>query len=309
MRIALTGVSSFTGFHIASALRSAGHEVLGILTRSPEAYAVPLLQARLGLSNIKQEMLFYEAPFGSANFLSAIKNFTPQVFINHGAEIKGYRSPDFDAVAASMVSLLNADKVIQVLAKADCARVVHSGTVFEPIDGIAALSPYGQSKFMVSERLYELCESVGLSFSKVYIPNPIGSFENEDRLIPIFVKQWRAGAVPHLSTPKIVWDHLPAPWLAKVYLDESELDEGTKKLSIRRPSAFKIELGQFVERFVQHSQNLGLKRELSFTVGESLAAPVPRLNTEPCAELCSDVAVNQFYSDWIHSLFDVGDFK
>ncbi len=301
MKVALTGVSSFTGCHIARALVDAGFEVCAFLTQAPDSYSSEIFKKRLSHSALGPNQFVYDAPFGSDVFIKGITKFEPEIFINHGADIKGYRSPDFDVDRSVSASLRGATEVIKTLSDAGCRRVLHSGTVFEPIDGLDAISPYGQAKYQVSQELERLCTFSGLGFSKIYIANPIGPFENEDRMIPVFVKQWLSGVKPNVSAPRVIWDHVPAPWLAKVYLDESKITSNEK--SVRRPSGFQIDLQKFVELFVSHCHRVGLKLDLSYLVAENPSAPTPRLNIEPCSQLNSHEAINQFFETWIKSLF------
>lgn len=302
MKISLTGASSFTGCHIAKALVAAGHEVQAFFTRSSESYIGDLLiQRRVKFSNLSNSMCVYDAPFGSPVFLESLDHFKPDVFINHGADIKGYRSPDFNVEASVARSLFNHEEVIEKLFHVGCKGFVHSGTVFEPIDGMPAFSPYGNSKFLVSSALEKACGSKKLAFSKIFIANPIGNFENEDRLIPIFVKQWISKQQPFLSAPRVVWDHVPAPWLARVYLEEAEQVYQTQKGHVRRPSGFQVDLESFVDMFCSEARKLGL--HLDFGVGENQNAPIPRLNNEPCVELDRPTEKALFFKDWISTLF------
>ena len=50
MKVLLTGVSSFTGAHIAHALVEKGHDVLATLSKNPEDYSEALIQKRFDLA-------------------------------------------------------------------------------------------------------------------------------------------------------------------------------------------------------------------------------------------------------------------
>lgn len=309
MRVALTGVTSFTGCHIARALVQTGHQVLALMTRPQGAYSNDLMASRRlsyasGEGSIQKT---FEAPFGSQAFVDAISDFGPDVLINHGADIKGYRSPDFDVDRSVNSSLNNLSYVLGALKKAGSKGVLHSGSVFEPIDSLPELSPYGKSKFLVSETLKNECKHFGLEFSKVYIANPVGPYENEDRLIPVFVQKWLSSQKPHLSAPTLVWDNVPAPWLASVYVNESLRLASGLGGQIRRPSGFCEPLEIFVKRFCDYARQEGVTLDLGYTSSapEPQKMP-PRLNTEPCAELSSQKSVDDFFSVWVRSLFFEG---
>lgn len=304
MKVALSGITSFTGCHIAHALGRAGHEVLALLTRPAEDYITDSMsQLRIGHARQPGLRLVYEAPFGSPRFLEAIASFAPEVLINHGAAIKGYRSPDFDGNRSAESSLLGLTKVLEALRAGGGKGVVHSGTVFEPIDGLPALSPYGASKKIVADALQAACQDHGLSFSKIFIANPIGPFENEDRLIPVFARKWQAGEVPHLSVPRVAWDNVPAPWLAKVYVAEAERLARGESGRICRPSGFCLSLAEFLALFAQQAARWGNAPALPWTEGENLESPAPRFNTQPCPELASPVAVAEFFDTWFAQLW------
>lgn len=306
MKIALTGISSFTGCHIAHALRQAGHQVSGFLTRAPDVYENdPLLKTRLEYAGLTPESLIFEAPFGSDTFLSSLQKISAHALINHGAEIKGYRSPDFDVYHAVQVSLHRMEEVVQKFRTAGGQKILHSGTVFEPYNNLLSFSPYGTAKFLISQSIEKACQSQELSFSKIYIANPIGAFENPDRLIPLFVEKWKQGQKPLVNAPRMIWDHVPAPWLANVYVSEvSNLNS-----SVRRPSGFCLDLESMVELFCTHARRCGVKLVLDFDRGDNLASAEPRLNNETCFEAQHPNLVEHFFSQWISSLFAPEDFS
>jgi nucleoside-diphosphate-sugar epimerase len=99
MRILLTGASSFTGFWFAKALAEAGHEVTAALASEDEAAYAGVRGRRLTLLKGYCRIVF-AAAFGSDNFFSALREAKPDRLCHHWAEVREYRSPDFDVVAA-----------------------------------------------------------------------------------------------------------------------------------------------------------------------------------------------------------------
>ncbi len=274
----------------------AGHQVLCPLTREPAAYQTPLLQKRLGL--FEKALKHYRISFGDDAFLEAIATFKPDVFINHGADIKGYRSPEFDIQKSVESSTKNLDKVLKALVAGGAKKIIHSGTVFEPIDDLPAYSPYGQSKTLVAERIRGACEEYKISLAKIFIPNPVGPFENEDRLIPFFVKQWKARAKPQLQAPNLVWDNVPAQWLANFYVNELSAPGDYNE---RRPSAFKIKLKDFIDRFILEAKKRSVSLNFEYEINEKAAPGELRVNDESCAELANEDAERKFFNEWIIS--------
>jgi nucleoside-diphosphate-sugar epimerase len=298
--IFLTGATSFTGCHIAHALKAAGHRVVAATTRRGIDASDPRV-ARAGADRWVEE-----APFGSERWLSAIREERPAAFVNHGADIKGYRSPDFDYLASVAKSLAGADAVAKALAENGCRRLVHSGSFFEPDEGAPdptestpAVSIYGVSKQMVWQPLRFFAERAGLGVSKVVVPDPVGPLENPDRLIPFFVSKWKAGEEPVVRTPDLVRDRVPAPWLARVYAEECAKG-GEAGLSVRRPSAYALTNRAFLDLFLT---NTGKKSSWKFRL-EPVASsePVERVNREACPELKNAKAEELFWEEWSRSL-------
>jgi UDP-glucose 4-epimerase len=298
MRVLLTGVTSFTGCHISRALVEAGHSVLATLTSPPESYAGHTLkEQRLAYSLCPN--FVHEAAFGSEAFCGAIRNFRPEVFINHGADIEGYRKPDFDVARSVAASTKNLALVMRTLKESGCRRVLHSGSVFEAIDGLPPFSPYGASKTQVFEQLQQACQLESLALSKISIPNPIGPFENPDRLNPIFAKLWREGKRPRITTPALVWDYLPAPWLAKVYVEELH---ASASYTHRRPSGYCQRVDAFIADFVAWARKLGTELPLDYDITPNEDAAPPRLNTEARPELKDPRQEEIFWSEWMREL-------
>jgi hypothetical protein len=250
------------------------------------------------------------APFGSPAFLSALQNIKPDVIVNHGADIKGYRSPDFDVQRSVSQSLFNVEKVFDFAQRVGVKRFIHSGTVFEPHAGLPAKSVYGESKARVAQSLEAEARRVGIPFSKIFIPNPVGGLENEDRLIPSFVRKWKNGEQPHLSAPAPISDHIPAEWLASFYVEEvgRSADPQSKEASsiFRRPSAFSWSNQKLVDRFIAEARALGVPGNFQYSTpstspASSASSPQEpaRLGTEACPQLQDPQEVSRFWRDWI----------
>jgi len=302
--VLLTGATSFTGCHIAAALKGAGFRVVATLTRGRGEYTDALTLRRMELAT--PDAWVEHAPFGSPKMLETIATEKPVAFINHGADIRGYRRPDFDYLKSVASSLSGAESVMKALAAAGTRRFVHTGSIFEPDEGATdplemtpAVSIYGTSKSMVWQALRYFAESAQLGVSKVIIPDPVGPWENTDRLIPYFVSQWKEGKEPVVKTPHLVRDRVPAAWLARVYAEECA--RGAESgLVIRRPGAYAMENEAFLNLFLKR---VGKKNVWKFRVEPTpVNEPLERVNREACLELGNAQAEEAFWSAWTAAL-------
>ncbi len=308
INVLMTGASSFTGAHICRALEKAGFAVHATLTQDKKSYAAtPSIEKRLQYAS--PHAWIEQAPFGHRHLLDAIASIKPSIFIHHGAQIKGYRSPDFNFLASLDSTFHNLPSVCSSLANASCRRIIYSGSFFEPDEGVSprqepvqspGLSVYGVSKKMGWELLRYHAEQQNIALSKIIIPNPIGAFENEDRLIPMFVKMWKAGQTPSLKTSQLIRDQLPATWLAETYVEEAKSDV---KLSYRRPSGYVMTNENFVRLFLKKAA----EKNPSATKWQTTFEQQPtqevllRQNSEPCRFIGTPEETN-FWEQWLSDL-------
>lgn len=304
--ILMTGLTSFTGSHIARAFQDAGWHVTATLTgRRADYDRNPLIKKRLDHAGVSH--FIEEASFGSENLLTYLDGLSGlTAFVNHGASIKGYRDPNFDCLGSVASATHNAEKVCRVLKKLD-ARLIHTGSIFEPDEGgdpvgapSEAMSIYGVSKKLSWELLRFHAGRTELGLSKIIIPNPIGAFENEDRMFPIFAKMWREGKKPRLTTPGLIRDNIPAEWLAKVYVDEAT--QKGRELRVRRPSGFALSNQKLVELFLGELKK-NRASTFSFDIeAKSTTEPASRLNTDASPELKSAADVQHFFQTYLADL-------
>jgi UDP-glucose 4-epimerase len=284
MRIVLTGASSFTGFWFARALAESGHEVIATLSSPDRADVYSGIRAtRLDrLKGFAQPV--FDVPFGSEKFLDALRQIGPfDVFCHHWAEVRGYREPNFDPIAALAANTRGLVDVLSAIKDAGCGSMVLTGSVFEQNEGIGnqpmrAFSPYGLSKGLTRALCEYYCDREGVLFDRFVIPNPFGPYE-EPRFTDYLMRTWLAGGVARVGTPRYVRDNIHVDLLAKCYAGFviAAGKKGGRKLG---PSGYAESQGAFAERVAREvSARTGLDCALSVAEQVDFAEPATRINT------------------------------
>ena len=272
MRVLLTGASSFSGMWIAEALAAAGHEVVAV--QRGGAYADPLRQARMDRV-AKAARIVTDAPFGSDAFLAALKDRFDVIGL-HGAEVGDYKSPDYDMPAAVASNTLNAEAVF---AAAGDARIVLTGTVFEPGEGrgtqpLISFSPYGTAKALTGQRMQVTAEAAGLAVSKFVIPNPFGPWE-ERKFQRLVMTRWSRGEPVHIDQALYVRDNIPVDLLALAYTATCEGAFG----AYCAPSFYAEPVGAFFERMAREVRpRTGWDCPLTLAEAQEFKEPENRTN-------------------------------
>ena len=249
MRILLTGASSFTGMWFAEGLAAGGHSVVAV-ARAP-AYADALRQARMDRVAAVAQVVT-DAPFGTPAFFAAMRDHGPfDVLGLHGAEVGDYKSPSYDLGAAVAANTLNAYAVFAAAKAQGAARVVLTGTVFEPGEGkgtqpLVSFSPYGTSKAKTAEVMRPAVEGAGLAYAKFVIPNPFGPWE-ERRFQRLVMTRWSKGEGVHIDQALYVRDNVPVDLMALAYRATLEGAFG----GYCAPSWYAEPVGAFFERMAR----------------------------------------------------------
>jgi nucleoside-diphosphate-sugar epimerase len=285
-RILLTGASSFTGLWIAEALAGAGHEVTATLTRVEGDYTGLRGErvARLAASVTR----VFEAPLDSDRFRDLARTGRFDLFAHHGADIPGYRSPDYDVDAGVARNLAGAEAAVRAAAQGGCRALVSTATVFEPGEGgegpdAPAVSPYGLSKGLTGQALAGYAGRAGLSFGRFVIANPFGVLE-EGRMGWSLFQAWFRGEPGRVLTPAYVRDNQPVPALAEAYagLAARLLSAPAPARLDARPSGLVGTQGDFARRLAAEAgPRLGLACELVLNDQVDFPEPRVRVNDEP----------------------------
>ncbi|MES2962663.1 MAG: NAD(P)-dependent oxidoreductase [Bdellovibrionota bacterium] len=220
-KVAVTGVSSFTGSSIARALREAGHDVVGVCTKAHfTAYAGTLAGRRLARAVKAGVVLEYGITAEDDRLANWIESQKFDVYVHHHHYMTDFRSPDYDLTRALAVGLAPLPRLARALEKSVSRGIIYSTTYFESLG--KDVSPYGYSKGEVGRLLAELSRSAKLPFSKIVIGNPIGPLENEDRLIPGLIRSCVAGKPYDLRSPSAITYPVPISVLTKTYVKAVE---------------------------------------------------------------------------------------
>lgn len=285
MRIIFTGASSLTGYHFVRELSAAGHEILMTFTRKLDEYdGVRSLRveraARLGRSGVGVR-------FGDGRFMELLDDFGHvDLLCHHAAEVRDYKSADFDIPGALARNTNNLRKVLQALSEQGCRRVVLTGSVFEQAEGAGSggrpsFSPYGLSKALTWEVFRYYGPDIGMHVGKFVIPNPFGPYE-EPRFTTFLARSWLAGEVAVVKTPEYVRDNIHASLLARSYaqfIDGLPDSAGTSRIN---PSGYVESQGSFATRFAGAMRDrLGVPCQLQLQRQIEFGEPKIRINVDP----------------------------
>jgi len=289
MKILFTGASSFTGFWFVKTLAAAGHEITCPVTGDLEHYADVRRQR---VEQLKPLARFIpHAPFGSEHFLKAIRENRFDLLCHHAAEVRNYKSPDFDASRALHHNTLDLRAVLAAMKPRGLKAAILTGTVFEPDEGagdepLRAFSPYGLSKGMTFQFFRYCCYEAGVPLGKFVISNPFGPFEDV-RFTAYLMRNWREGKPAGVKTPDYLRDNIHVDLLAAVYGQfinhAAAMKNGLIKIN---PSGYVEKQGQFAQRVAREVKvRAGWACELDLAKQEEFGEPLNRANTEPAVKL------------------------
>jgi nucleoside-diphosphate-sugar epimerase len=207
--------------------------------------------------------------------------------------MSNYRSPTFDALAATQANTHRCRQVLESMAATGCGRLLVTGSVFEPFEGAGdpaqrAFSPYGLSKHFSFELFRFEAERLGLALDKFVIPNPFGPLE-ELRFTSYLAKEWADGRVPEVRTPEYVRDNIHVSLLSRAYASFCQRANGGSGFARCSPSGYVESQGAFARRLADElGRHFGREFPLTFAVQKEFSEPIIRINTEPARQMAPD---------------------
>ncbi len=311
MRILLTGGSSFTGSWFARELSDAGHYVAATFRGSADSYEGVRGARVTGLVGRVEPIWGVE--FGDDRFIDAIATQDFDLLLHHAAEMTDYRSGDFDALSATAKNTRSVRAVLTRMAERGCRKLILTGTVFEPYEGVGdpahrAFSPYGLSKHLSFELFRIEAERLGLSLGKFVIPNPFGPGE-EMRFTSYLAKEWAAGRTPTVATPVYIRDNIHVSLLALAYRRLCETLPEAPGFTRSAPSGYVESQGAFARRV---GREIGTRTGRSCAIAEAnqtdFPEPLFRTNAQPAAQAhpeWSESAAWDALTEYYHSTFQL----
>lgn len=286
MKILLTGASSFTGAWFAATLAQGGHAVTATLQGRAVDYA-PLAAARIAMMREAGVELAEGISYGNEAWFALIGKGW-DLLGYHGADVRDYRSPDFDVQRAVAENTAGLGETLDRAKRAGIGRIVYTGTVAEPGEGDGeaperAMSPYGLSKYLTWEILLAEARAAGVALGKFVIPNPFGRFEQE-RYCSYLLGCWAKGEAAQVRTPDYVRDNIPVDKLARAYADFARLAPGDPQANACRPSGYTGSQGAFTARFAREiGTRLALETPFELLDQTDFSEPLTRINRDAVA--------------------------
>ena len=253
-RVAMTGITSFTGAWIAQTFVQKGWEVYGLCSQALSSYSglstkrLEWLQKQSSQQNRIQ--IQYELPVETGALSTWVAQNSFDIWIHHHHWMKDFRAPHYDLHKAAQIGLEPLPELLAALKKTGILGMIHSGSFFEPGEGKQKpeqkITPYAQSKADVWKQLEKEAGRLELPLSKILIPNPVGPLENADRLPSVMIEKARKKEKITLRAPHSQTDFLPIMNLAEHYCEVAEkLLEN--KPAITRPSGLQCTVQEWIE--------------------------------------------------------------
>lgn len=285
MKILFTGASSFTGYWFVLELARAGHEIVATFQKRPEEYADEVRRVRASRT-LDLVTPAFGVSFGDPAFLELIRSGAGfDLLCHHAADVRSYRSPDFDVAGALASNTRSLPAVLDALQAGGGTRVLLTGSVFENDEGagsqgLGAFSPYGLSKALTYQSFRYYTQARGLTLGKLVIPNPFGPYE-EARFTAYLMKTWFDGKVAGVKTPSYVRDNIHVSLLAHVYRRFAEALPSGGGLHRINPSGYVESQGAFAQRFAaEMKKRLGLACALELSEQTEWNEPRVRINLD-----------------------------
>lgn len=307
--VAITGASSFTGLWICQAFQAQGWKTHALLSLSGEKDYLGLKGMRV--KSLKQDVPVYFGVRAENNsMVQWINQHKPSIWVHHHHWMENFRSPSYDSARALQIGLEPLSELVKTLSQSGCQGIIYSGTFFEPEEGGSdrkgAPTPYAISKKVIWEHFHELATAYQIPISKIVIPDPVGPFENSDRMIPQLLKSSQNNSTFLLRSPNSAGDHIPVKILSESYVKCAE-KLLLKEALIYRPSGWTVSNLDWVS-VVNHElivKRLGLPHcQIAFPSAKDKPVPLVFMSNQEGDLQTPDW--RQFWDEYAHYLQSSG---
>lgn len=224
MKVAITGITSFIGYHLAVAFQAAGHEVIGVrgLDRSPHGVRLERL-TRLQALGLGLPLLDLTDSAGIAHF---IQSESPELWIQHAGYTRDYALPTYDIQRGFALNAAVLPAIYQGMAEMD-GSIILTGTVAEYED---SPEPHREAEFCIPNTAYGLTKLAGTLLAQqlalrhgvptrvVRIFLPFGPLDAPEKLLSAALRNLRAGQAMALSPCEQRRNIISASEVAALYL-------------------------------------------------------------------------------------------
>lgn len=224
MRVLITGVTSFVGYHLAAGFKAAGHDVTGVV--SARRMGEGIIGERL------KRLLQQEIPLETLDLLDeaaiarCAESVRPEVWVQHAGYTKNYASIDYDLRAAFALNALPLTGIFSAMSKLGGAVIV-TGTAAEYSDGAepheeaepcVPQMPYGLAKMAGTLLAKQLAEHHGVPTRVARLFIPYGPLDAPEKLLAVAAAGLRAGQPVRLSPCRQRRDFVYADDVVSLYL-------------------------------------------------------------------------------------------
>ena len=228
--IAINGVSSFVGSHLAIHFSKKNYIVFGLISKPFKSYE-SIRKKRLNICKkfgVKIQELDLLKRDKIIDFISFTK---PDYFIHHAAWTENANSINFDLNKALLVNVSPLRTIYEEMSKYCSKGIIITGTNAEygdiqypclESDNCMPTTPYGLSKLSETVIAYQLSNQFDLPTRVGRIFNPLGPLDNPRKLIPSLIKEIKLNREFKLSSCSQVRD----------FIYVGDLVDGFQKLSM-----------------------------------------------------------------------------
>ncbi|MDQ0313615.1 NAD-dependent epimerase/dehydratase family protein [Amorphus orientalis] len=224
MKVLITGVTSFVGYHLAAGFRAEGHEVIGAVSRPGMLEGIRGERTRrLAAAGVPLEPLDLTRPEEIADRARTVQ---PDLWIQHAGYTKNYAGADYDLTAGHALNVAPLGPIFAAMVELGGAVIV-TGTVSEYADGDAPhtedeaclpSTPYGLSKLTETLFARQLALRTGVPTRVARLFLPFGPLEAPEKLLPSVAAALRDGREVALSPCLQRRDVLPVEDVVALYL-------------------------------------------------------------------------------------------